>query len=357
MKIPETFERYRNTGLVRVFDHDRNPLVADAPPQTSVTDDELLDGYSRTIAGVVGKVGPTVVNIRVHHDGRDRRRGPESGGTGSGFVIAPDGYILTNSHVVHDASRMEVAVADGRVFGATLVGDDPETDLAVIRINASNLIHANLGDSKSVRVGQIAIAIGSPFGFHQTVTAGIVSALGRSMRSQSGRLIDNVIQTDAALNPGNSGGPLVNSRGEIIGVNTAVILPAQGICFAIASSTAEFVAAWLIKEGRIRRSWIGVAGQNVPLHPRVVRFHRLPVGHGVLVVGLEPGSPAGRADLREGDIIIAFEGEPVSGIDELHRHLVAIVIGVPVQLTVIRHTEKLNLTVTPEELAPANQRN
>jgi S1-C subfamily serine protease len=252
---------------------------------------------------------------------------------------------------------MEVAVADGRVFSATLVGDDPETDLAVIRINASNLVHASLGDSRSVRVGQIAIAIGSPFGFHQTVTAGIVSALGRSMRSQSGRLIDNVIQTDAALNPGNSGGPLVNSRGEIIGVNTAVILPAQGICFAIASSTAEFVAAWLIKEGRIRRSWIGVAGQNVPVHPRVVRFHRLPVKHGVLVVGLEPGSPAGRADLREGDIIVAFEGEPVSGIDELHRHLVAMVIGVPVQLTVIRHTEKLNLTVTPEELAPANQRN
>lgn len=357
MKIPETFERHRNSGLVRVFDHDRNPLVADAPPQSSGTDDELLDGYSRTIAGVVGKVGPTVVNIRVQHDGHDRRRGSEAGGTGSGFIIAPDGYILTNSHVVHDASRMEVAVADGRVFSATLVGDDPETDLAVIRINASNLIHASLGDSRSVRVGQIAIAIGSPFGFHQTVTAGIVSALGRSMRSQSGRLIDNVIQTDAALNPGNSGGPLVNSRGEIIGVNTAVILPAQGICFAIASNTAEFVAAWLIKEGRIRRSWIGVAGQNVPVHPRVVRFHRLPVSHGVLVVGLEPGSPAGRADLREGDIIIAFEGEPVAGIDELHRHLVAMVIGVPVQLTVIRHTEKLNLTVTPEELAPSNQRN
>jgi S1-C subfamily serine protease len=357
MKIPETFESYRNAGFARVFDRDRDPLVADAPAPAPGADDDLLDGYSRTIAGVVGKVGPTVVNIRVRHESRDRRRGPEAGGTGSGFVIAPDGYILTNSHVVHDASRMEVAVADGRVFGAALVGDDPETDLAVIRISASNLTHASLGDSRSVRVGQIAIAIGSPYGFQQTVTAGIVSALGRSMRSQSGRLIDNVIQTDAALNPGNSGGPLVNSHGEIIGVNTAVILPAQGICFAIASSTAEFVAAWLIKEGRIRRSWIGVAGQNVPLHPRVVRFYRLPVSHGVLVAGLEPGSPAGRADLREGDIIVAFAGEPVSGIDALHRHLVARVIGVPVQLTVIRHTEKLNLTVTPEELAPSNQRN
>ena len=193
---------------------------------------------------------------------------------------------------------MEVTLADGRVFAAGLAGEDPETDLAVIRINTSRLVHAQLGDSKSVRVGHIAVAIGSPFGFHQTVTAGVVSALGRSMRSQSGRLIDNVIQTDAALNPGNSGGPLANSRGETIGVNTAIILPAQGICFAIASNTAEFVAAWLIKEGRIRRSWIGVAGQNVPIHRRVVRFHRLAVDYGVLVASIEPGSPATRAGLR-----------------------------------------------------------
>jgi len=238
-----------------------------------------------------------------------------------------------------------------------LVGDDPETDLAVIRINAPHLAFARLGDSRSVRVGQIAIAIGSPFGFHQTVTAGVVSALGRSMRSQSGRLIDNVIQTDAALNPGNSGGPLVNSRGEIVGVNTAIILPAQGICFAIASSTAEFVAAWLIKEGRLRRSWIGVAGQNVPIHKRVFRFHRLQVEHGILVVGLEPGSPSSRAGLSEGDIIVAFDGQPVSGIDALHRHLVASAIGIPAQLTVLRHTEKLALTVVPEELVQGNHRN
>ena len=226
-----------------------------------------------------------------------------------------------------------------------------------IRVNASQLTHARLGDSKSIRVGHIAVAIGSPFGFHQTVTAGVVSALGRSMRSQSGRLIDNVIQTDAALNPGNSGGPLANSRGEIIGVNTAIILPAQGICFAIASNTAEFVAAWLIKEGRIRRSWIGVAGQDVPIHPRVARFHRLKVNHGVLVAGIEPGSPATRAGLREGDIIVAFHGEPVSGIDELHRHLVARAIGIPSPVTVIRQVEKLDLIVTPEELAQSNQRN
>ena len=320
-------------------------------------DDELLDSYSRTVARVVEQVGPTVVNIRVHHANPARQPGSESGGSGSGFVIAPDGFILTNSHVVHGAGRMEVTLADGRVFAASLAGEDPETDLAVIRINASQLVHAHLGDSKSIRVGHIAVAIGSPFGFHQTVTAGVVSALGRSMRSQSGRLIDNVIQTDAALNPGNSGGPLVNSRGEIIGVNTAIILPAQGICFAIASNTAEFVAAWLIKEGRIRRSWIGVAGQNVPIHRRVVRFHRLGVDYGVLVAGIEPGSPATRAGLREGDVIVAFEGEPVSGIDELHRHLVAKAIGIPSQITVIRHTEKLDLVVTPEELAQNNQRN
>ena len=206
-------------------------------------------------------------------------------------------------------------------------------------------------------VGQIAIAIGSPFGFQRTVTAGVVSALGRSMRSQSGRLIDNVIQTDAALNPGNSGGPLVNSRGEVIGVNTAVILPAQGICFAIASSTAEFVTAWLIKDGRIRRSWIGVAGQNVPIHPRVVRYHRLPGDRGVLIAGIEPNSPASRANLREGDVIVAFGTEPVLGIDVLHRHLVASAIGIPTELTVLRHTEKFNPVIVPEELAPANQRN
>ncbi len=249
----------------------------------------MLDSYSRAVTRVVAKVGPSVVNIRVRHSNRDGRRGSESAGTGSGFVIAPDGFILTNSHVVHGADGMEVTLADGRAFGASLVGQDPEADLAVIRIHAPQLVHAQFGDSKSIRVGQIAVAIGSPFGFHQTVTAGVVSALGRSMRSQSGRLIDNVIQTDAALNPGNSGGPLVNSQGEVIGVNTAIILPAQGICFAIASNTAEFVAAWLIKEGRIRRSWLGVAGQDVPIHRRVVRFHRLTADRGVLVAGVEPG--------------------------------------------------------------------
>ena len=342
--------------FVRAFGQ-RNTFETETFDRQPTSDPELLDSYSKTVSEVVEKVGPTVVNIRAHYIDRASPNGPESGGTGSGFVIAPDGFILTNSHVVHGATRLEVTLADGRQYGATLVGEDPETDLAVIRINASQLVHARLGDSKAIRVGQIAVAIGSPFGFHQTVTAGVVSALGRSMRAGSGRLIDNVIQTDAALNPGNSGGPLVNSRGEIIGVNTAIILPAQGICFAIASITAEFVAGWLIKEGRIRRSWIGVAGQTVPIHRRVVRFHRLAADQGVLVAGIEPGSPAGRASLRDGDVIVAFEGEPVSGIDELHRHLVAKLIGIQSSITVIRHTEKLDLIITPEELAPNNQRN
>src|SRR2546427_2907470 len=357
MKILPAFQKRRTEELVRTFSGTDSVVQEPSVQPFAEDDEELLDTYSRTVSGVVEKVGPAVVNIRVHHTNNGRQRGPESGDTGSGFVIAPDGYVLTNSHVVHGAGRLEVTTADGRTFGATMVGEDPETDLAVARVNASQLVHAHLGDSRSVRVGQIAIAIGSPFGFHQTVTAGVVSALGRSMRSQSGRLIDNVIQTDAALNPGNSGGPLVNSSGEVIGVNTAIIHPAQGICFAIASNTAEFVAAWLIKEGRIRRSWIGVAGQNVAIHRRVIRFHRLAVDHGILVAGLEPGSPAGRAGLREGDIIVTFEGDAVSGIDDLHRHLVGAAIGIPAELTVIRHTEKLNLTVTPEELAPANQRN
>ena len=343
--------------FVRALSNADTPLV-ETPVQPAPSDEELLDSYSNTVTRVVEKVGASVVNIRVHKAGREGQRGQESGGSGSGFVIAPDGFILTNSHVVHGANKLEVTLADGQVFPANLIGEDPETDLAVIRINApQQLSRAHLGDSRTIRVGQIAVAIGSPFGFQQTVTAGVVSALGRSMRSQSGRLIDNVIQTDAALNPGNSGGPLVNSRGEVIGVNTAIILPAQGICFAIASNTAEFVAAWLIKEGRIRRSWIGVMGQNAPIHRRVVRFHHLAAEYGVLVAGTEPNSPANRAGLHEGDVIVAFAGEPVSSIDELHHHLVAKVIGIPTVLTVIRHTEKLDLVVTPEELLRDNQKN
>ncbi len=306
-------------------------------------DSDLLDSYSRTIAAIVNRVAPSVVNIRTETANRQ-------GGSGSGFLVAPDGFILTNSHVVHGARRLEVTLHDTRVFPAQLIGEDPDTDLAVIRIDAPALPHVRLADSAAIRVGQIAVAIGSPYGFQQTVTAGVVSALGRSMRAESGRLMDDILQTDAALNPGNSGGPLVNSAGEVIGVNTAVILPAQGICFAIASNTAQFVTGWLIKEGRIRRSAIGVAGQNVPLHPRVVRFHKLPAARGVLVAEIEAGSPAAVAGLREGDILLGFKGEPVATIDDLHKRLVAAEIGVASPVMILRGTEVLYRLVVPREL-------
>ena len=357
MKRLDASHGRRTAEIVRTLSDSFDAAKDEAATQSPIDDDELLDGYSLTVSGVVEKVNPAVVNIRVRQGERERGPAQEKGGSGSGFIIAPDGFLLTNSHVVHAADKIEVALADGRMFPATLVGDDPDTDLAVMRINAPHLVHVRFGDSQSLRVGQIAVAIGSPYGFQQTVTAGVVSALGRSMRAQSGRLMDNIIQTDAALNPGNSGGPLVNSRGEVIGVNTAVILPAQGICFAIASNTAELVAAWLIKEGRIRRSWIGVAGQSASIHPRVVRYHRLPVSEGVLVVGVEPASPAVQAGLREGDIIIAFKNQPVASIDQLQRCLGATEIGVTSPIAVVRHTEKLELPVTPEEWQPSVRRN
>jgi S1-C subfamily serine protease len=306
-------------------------------------DDSLLDSYSRTISSVAAQVAPAVVNIRVETG----RRGE---GNGSGFFIAPDGFILTNSHVVHGARKIEVTLADARTFPADLVGEDPDTDLAVLRIGASQLPSLEFADSKKLRAGQIAVAIGSPYGFQQSVTAGVVSALGRSMRAQSGRLMDDILQTDTALNPGNSGGPLVNSRGEVIGVNTAVILPAQGLCFAIASNTAQLVAGWLIKDGKIRRSYLGLAGQTVPLHPRVTRFHRLDQESGVLIAGVEEGGPVELAGLREGDIIISFKANPVSSIDDLHRFLVGSEIGQRSVLTVVRGTEILNFLVTPREL-------
>src|SRR3954451_13992200 len=275
-------------------------------------DKALLDAYSRSVIESAEKVSPSVVYIRVT-------------GSGSGFVFTPDGFILTNSHVVHNASKIDVTLMDGRRFQAQLIGDDPDTDLAVIRITAPNLVPAQLGDSQSIRVGQLVIAIGNPFGFQYTVTAGVGSALGRSLRAQSGRLMDGVIQTDAALNPGNSGGPLVNSRGEVIGVNTATILPAQGICFATSIDTAKFVAGRLIRDGRISRSYIGVAGQNVTLPRRIVHYYQLAVESGILVVSHENNSdksranPANLAGLRAGDVIIGFDNLPVRGIDDLHK--------------------------------------
>src|SRR3989449_5348111 len=311
------------------------------------SDYSLLDEYSRTIVSAVERVAPAVVNIEIQQRSKNRLR--DIAGSGSGFVIAPDGFILTNSHVVHGATRIVVNLSDGRDCPAQLIGDDPETDLAVIRIAAPQLVDVRLANSEALRVGQVAIAIGNPLGFQASVTAGVISALGRSMYSQSGRLIDNIIQTDAALNPGNSGGPLVNSAGEVIGVNTAMIRPAQGICFAIASNTAKLVAGWLIRDGRIRRSYIGVAGQNVPLHRRVIRFYNLPLETGVLVVSVEKDSPARSAGLREGDIIVGFNEQPIASIHDLHKMLVGEQIGILAKLLVIRQTEKLELSILPAE--------
>jgi S1-C subfamily serine protease len=318
-----------------------------ATQSAQVSDEPLLDAYSNAVTSAAEQVSPSVVKIDVRKSGG--RRGQQDGGSGSGFIITPDGFILTNSHVVHGADKLEVTLADGRRPDAHLVGTDPDTDLAVIRIYAPNLKPVRLGDSNQLRVGQLAIAIGNPYGFQYTVTSGVVSALGRSFRAGSGRLMDNLIQTDAALNPGNSGGPLVNSRGEVIGVNTMVILPAQGLCFAIAINTAKYIAGWLIKDGVIRRSYIGVGGQTAKIHRRVVRHFNLPNETGMLVLGVEPGSPASRAGLREGDIVVEFAEQAIAGIDDLHKQLTGAQVGVRSMLTVIRHTEKLQLEIVPEE--------
>ena len=298
------------------------------------SDETLLDAYSRAVIEAAEKVSPSVVYIQV--SGTRRRSQQEPTGSGSGFIFTPDGFILTNSHVVHGATKIDVALMDGRRFHAQLIGDDPDTDLAVVRINPPNLVPVSLGDSSSIRVGQLVIAIGNPYGFQYSVTAGVVSALGRSLRAQSGRLMDGVIQTDAALNPGNSGGPLVNTRGQVIGVNTATILPAQGICFATSIDTAKFVAGRLIRDGRISRSYVGFAGQNVPIPRRLVRYYQLPVESGVLVVSFENNtkvSPAKQAGLLTGDLIVDFDGNPIRGIDDLHKLLTDERIGKKTSVT------------------------
>jgi len=315
-------------------------------------DRALLDDYSRTVTAVAEQVSPAVVRIDVQgppQPGQGRRRGrpDEAAGSGSGFVVTPDGFVLTNSHVVSGAKRISVSLLDGSRLPAHLVGDDPDSDLAVVRIDGTGLAAIEIGDSSALRVGQIAIAVGNPYGFDCTVTAGVVSALGRSLRTKTGRLIDDVVQTDAALNPGNSGGPLCDARGRVIGVNTAVILPAQGICFAIAANTATFVMGKLIHEGRIRRSYLGLAGQNVPLHRRVVRYHDLGVESGVFVVSVEPASPAARAGVRDGDLVVGYGEKAVASIDDLHRLLTEEQAGAHANLTIIRGSEKLSLPVEP----------
>jgi S1-C subfamily serine protease len=312
-------------------------------------DAQLLDAYSRSVSAAVARVRPAVLHVRVE---REERRGRRHDGSGSGFAITPDGYVLTNSHVAGGAAKLEVTLPDGHVLGAELVGDDPDSDLAVVKIGADGLAYAQLADSSRVRVGQIAIAIGSPYGFQHTVTAGIVSALGRSMRGATGRLLDNVIQTDAALNPGNSGGPLVDSNGAVIGVNTAVILPAQGICFAIASNTAERVAIALIRDGRVRRAYLGVSAQDIQLPRRVVRHFDLTQETGARIEAVEAESPAAGAGLQAGDIIIGFDDAPVAGVDDLQRLLTDGRIGDGIVLAVLRRVQRLTMRVTPRESTP-----
>jgi S1-C subfamily serine protease len=321
-------------------------------PQFTGGDASLLDAYSQAVVNAAERISPSVVKIDVTQPAKTRSgQSIERQGGGSGFIFTPDGLVLTNSHVVHGASRMRASLPDGRHFPAQLIGDDPATDLAVVRIDGTGLAVAPLGDSQRLKVGQLAIAIGNPYGFQYTVTAGVVSALGRSLRSYSGRLIDDVIQTDASLNPGNSGGPLVASDGTVIGVNTATIMGAQGLCFAIGINTAKFVAGRLLQHGHIRRSYIGVTAQTVPLHRRIVRFYDLPHASGAVVISVENGSPAKQTGLREGDVIVALDGKPVAGVDDLHRLLTDAKVGAATALQVIRYTEKLTLQVTPEEAA------
>ncbi|HTI69793.1 MAG TPA: trypsin-like peptidase domain-containing protein [Candidatus Limnocylindria bacterium] len=307
----------------------------------SPDDSPLLDAYSNAVVKAVERAGPSVVHVRAEAGSR--------GGSGSGFLISPDGLVVTNSHVVNGARRLHVQTSDGRDARADLVGDDPDTDLAVLRVNLSGLQHITFAEAHRVRVGQIAIAIGNPLGFDHSVTAGIVSALGRTFPSRNGRLIDNVIQTDAPLNPGNSGGPLIDSQGSVIGVNTAMIPAAQGICFAIGSKTVEFVASWLIKDGRIRRGHLGLMAQEVKIHERVARFHKLRQRSGALVLELVPDSAAVEAGLQRDDIIVWFNHEEVQTSHDLHRLLVGEHIERRARITVLRRNELVHLWIVPRE--------
>jgi S1-C subfamily serine protease len=325
---------------------DDNNGTPAARQHAAVNDSPLLDAYSQAVIRAAETVNPAVLNIDVRKSTRGNRH---AGGTGSGFLITPDGLALTNSHVVSGADQIHITMSDGHRTQATLVGDDPDSDLAVIRLPHSDLPYATFGDSQAIRVGQLAIAVGNPLGFQYSVTAGVVSALGRSLRAGSGRLMDDILQTDAALNPGNSGGPLVDSQGRVIGVNTAIILPAQGICFAIASNTARLVATQLIAFGRVRRNYLGVAGQNVTLPRWLVRKHDLLQDSAILVAGVEPGGPAQRSGVQEGDLLVALDEVPIESIDDLHRQLAAVRSGEPHTLTVIRDDKRQSIAVTPEE--------
>ena len=331
--------------------------TASAPDESRDNHDlELLDAYSAAVTKVVERVSPSVVKIEVsHHQPRRRgRRGWGGGrpgeGTGSGLIFTPDGFVLTNAHVVHRAAAINVVLADQREFKGELVGEDVFTDLAVLRIDGQGLPAATLGDSRSIRIGQLVIALGNPYGFDGTVTTGVVSALGRSLRAGAGRLIDNVIQTDAALNPGNSGGPLVNSRAEVIGINTAAIPWAQGICFSIPIDTAKFIAGRLMKDGKVTRAYLGVAAQVLDVARNALRTHEVPGQRGVLINHVEDETPAAKAGLMTGDVIIDFDGHRIESIDDLHRHLSGEVIGKKIPVTILRLEKKLTVVVTPAEL-------
>jgi S1-C subfamily serine protease len=342
------------------FIDDLSSAASDAPgPQSTDLltpgDDALLDAYSRTVIGALARVQQAVAFIAVERrlpgEASAQGRGAR-GGTGSGFLFTPDGYLLTNSHVVHGATHIQVTLADGAKFDADLVGDDPGSDLAVLRIGSPEpLPHVELGESSKLRVGQIAIAVGNPLGLQQTVTTGVVSALGRSLRSNSGRMIYDVIQTDAALNPGNSGGPLINSAGQVIGVNTAIIPGAQAICFATAIDTAKWVIMQIFAHGRVRRAYIGVAGTTTPLSRRVQRYFGLTAQSGVHVMEIVKGSPAALGGLRSDDTIVAIDTQPVQDVDSLQRALDASRIDKPVGVTALRGAQRVELTVTPVEQA------
>jgi S1-C subfamily serine protease len=321
-----------------------SPAAPNPPPSES----DILDAYSRAVIGAVDTVGPAVVHLQM-----EGANGPA--GSGSGVVFTPDGYLLTNSHVVAAAGggkRITATFPDGRGSDASVVGDDPDTDLAVLRLHGDAPTSARLGDSRRLRVGQLVVAIGNPFGFQCTVTAGVVSALGRSLRARSGRLIDSVIQTDAALNPGNSGGPLVTADGTVVGINTAIIAMAQGICFSISANTVEFVASRLIRDGRVRRCYIGIAGQNVPLPRRVVRFHELARESGVRVQTTAADGAARAAGILSGDIIVAVDGRPVGDIDDMHRLMTEERVGASVPITLLRGTQKREFAIVPSEMKP-----